>query len=671
MVLRPVPMVKLGFLGLREDEERHLTPLHDLRVAQIEPLRPEAMAELAPERGPDTLRHIADETLRFRGLMAALPRLPVRQPQQFDSVADILEAARRVTIDAEVGELTREDDRLQTEKKAATDTAALLRRLDFYHDRLEYLHSSNFLTFFGEVPTEGLPALEGALPPTADARFLRGPPAGKEEKARFVVVSRLSGADVLSRAAQESGARLTAIPPLDRTPPEELAELEARLRQIDARRAEIHERLDAIAREWYPTVAAIDEALEIENRKSEVLQKLGASRSAFALESWVPARDAERLKTVVSRAVNGRVFFYDVPTHEEPPTMMGNPMGVRRFEFFIRFYSLPQATEWDPTLVFSIVFPLFFGLMLGDWGYGLTILLISLWMIRGFPGARHLPRSGRNFVKMIMGPKGMQQIAYAILPGCALAIGLGFYWDEFFGYHLLSRVVGYRTPMDLMTPHSVSSLLVFAGYIGLGMVVFGFLLGALKDYFHHHRRGALGKSGGVLLAFGIAFLGLAVIHKQDSLAGNPFFDLYLALVIVGVLLLLAGEGIQMGMMGLIEVVSHILSYTRLVGILLASVILAYVINLIAGGLIIGGAIVGIVAGVVIILIGQSFNVILGVFEPGIQGARLIFVEYFSKFYTGNGRPFRAFGGTRTHTVSPIGLDMAPSVTGPIIRTPEH
>ena len=424
MALRPVRMVKIGFLGLREDEERVLTTLHDLRVAQIEPLRPEAMAELAPERGPETLRHVADETLRFRGLMSVLPKVPVPRPQRFESVADILAATERIPIDAEVGELSREDDRLQTEQKATSDTLALLRRLDFYPERLEYLRSASFLTFFGEVAPDRLASLRAALPPTTDARFIVAPTSEKE-KARFLVVSRLAGADALSRAAQENGARLTAMPPLDRTPREEIADLETRLGAVTARRKEIVDRLAALSRDWYPAVAAIDEALEIENRKAEVLQKLGASHAAFALEAWVPARDVERLQSLVSQAAGGRVHFYEIPTLEEPPTIMSNPKGVRRFEFFVRFYSLPQATEWDPTLVFAIAFPLFFGLMLGDWGYGLTILLISLWMIAGFPGARFLPKFGRNFVKMIMGPKGMQQLAYALLPGCALAMGLG------------------------------------------------------------------------------------------------------------------------------------------------------------------------------------------------------------------------------------------------------
>jgi V/A-type H+-transporting ATPase subunit I len=75
-----------------------------------------------------------------------------------------------------------------------------------------------------------------------------------------------------------------------------------------------------------------------------------------------------------------------------------------------------------------------------------------------------------------------------------------------------------------------------------------------------------------------------------------------------------------------------------------------------------------VAGLVIIIIGQSFNVIIGVFEPGIQGARLIFVEYFSKFYTGNGKVFRPFGAPRTHTVSPLeGEGALPA--GPILQAP--
>jgi V/A-type H+/Na+-transporting ATPase subunit I len=665
MGLRPVRMEKVGLIGLRSDEERILTVLHDLRVAQIEPLSAAALAELGPERGSETLRKIGDETLRFRGLLSALPATATPGPRAFASLDEVLQLAATVPIDAEVGALVREDDRLQTELKATDDAVALLGKLDFYGEPLGLLRSKSVLAYYGEGPAEAVARLRAALPASADATFLS---RTVDDAARFLLVGRSSAGEALSTASQREGIRLTSLPDLAGTPAEELERLRSRRAAIEQRRAEIRARRAEIARTWYPVVAAIDEALEVENRKAEALTRLGASASTFALEAWVPSRDVPRLRSVVEEASGGRVHFTSVPTTEEPPTLMSNPRGVRRFEFFIRFYSLPQASEWDPTLVFSIVFPLFFGFMLGDWGYGLVILSISLWMIAGFPGARHLPKSGRNFVKMIMGPKGMQQLAWALLPGCVLAIGLGLFWDEFFGFQVLHALFGYN---PLIKPDkNVGQLLLFAGYVGLGMVVLGFLFGALKEYFHHHRRAVAAKAGGILFAFGIAFFGLAMIHRATSPVAHPIVYAWYALIGAGLALLIGGEGVQAGGLALLEVISHILSYTRLVGILLASVILALVINNISLGMIHAHgatAPVLLLFGLVILVAGQAFNVILGVFEPGIQGARLIFVEYFSKFYSGNGRPFRPFGGHRTHTVPSVDAD---GHVGPILRAPE-
>ncbi len=668
-VLRPERMAKVGLVGLKDDRERILTILHDLRIAQIEALSPAALAELAPERGTETQRAIGDEALRFRGLKSALPAVPVGPPRRFDSLADILAAAKAVPIDAELGELTRESDRLLTEQQATDEGIALLEKLSFYPDRLEVLSGQSFASFFGEGTPAAGAALRAALPPSADAQFLDDPSGS----GAFLVSLRRSSADVLARAAQTEGVHLAALLALTGTPSEALAGLHGRREEVLRRRVAIAERLGAVARDWYPTVAAIDEALQVENRKVEILAKLGAGRTTFALEAWVPLRDVARLDAIVQSATGGRAYLYAVPTTDEPPTLMSNPRGIRRFEFFIRFYSLPQADEWDPTLVFAIAFPLFFGLMLGDWGYGLTILVICLWMIAGFPGARHLPKFGREFVKRIMGPQGMRQLAYALIPGCALAIALGVYFDEFFGYPLLHRTLGYVAPFDPL--RQVGLLLLLAGFIGLGMVTLGFLFGLLKEHFHHHRRGEVGKFGGILFAWGLAFFGLCVLGAKSlgpltargASFANPTFSVAIATLVVGLGLMIGGEGIQNGMMLLIEVLSHVLSYTRLVGILLASVVLALVINDISGGLFAGGAVVGIAIGLVIVVIGQSFNVILGVFEPGIQGARLIFVEYFSKFYTGNGRPFHPFGGARTHTASSVTADgLAPSA---IVRSP--
>jgi|SRR5579875_229698 len=647
-ILRPAKMEKIGIAGLQSDREAILTLLHDLGIAQIEPLSADALHYLAPERPSEQQRRIGEALLRFRGLKSALPEVRVPQRRRFRNLEEVLALAASVTIDDEVARLRREEDRLMTERKAAEDDLEILRKIPFYTDRLSYLTSASVVSFFVEGPVEAWDGLRARLGET-DAQYLVG---GADPKlVRAIVTVRANAAEALNRLVQGPGLKLVALPRGSETPEREAAQREERVKAIDARLSEIHARLGEIAREQFATVAAVEEALTIENRKAEVYAKLGVGRESFALEAWVPQRDRAHLARDLERVSGGRAVLTTIPTRDPPPTLMDNPRGVRGFEFFVRFYSLPQAGEWDPTIVFAIIFPIFFGLMLGDWGYGVAILLICLWMIRGFPGARYLPKFGRNFVKMIMGPNAMRQLAWALLPGCGVAIGLGLYWDEFFGYPLFHNLFGYTPAITPLV--NVGLLLLIAGYIGLGMITLGFLFGALHEHFIGHDRGALGKVGGILFAWGIAFFGLAVIRHQINFSTNPLVYLYLGLLVGGIALLFVAEG-PMGLMGIMEIVSHILSYTRLIGILLASVILAVIFNVIAAGLFHRtGSLLAtplfILLGLIVLLVGQSFNTILGVFEPGIQGARLIFVEHFSKYYHGNGRGFNPLRSNRQYT----------------------
>ena len=94
---------------------------------------------------------------------------------------------------------------------------------------------------------------------------------------------------------------------------------------------------------------------------------------------------------------------------------------------------------------------------------------------------------------------------------------------------------------------------------------------------------------------------------------------------------------------------NIIEYTRIVGILLASVILAHVVKEVFVKDIHGGIVFILIGGIILVL-GQVFNLAIAIFEPGIQGARLLYVEFFSKFYRGNGRQFRPFGSRRKYTL---------------------
>lgn len=159
----------------------------------------------------------------------------------------------------------------------------------------------------------------------------------------------------------------------------------------------------------------------------------------------------------------------------------------------------------------------------------------------------------------------------------------------------------------------------------------------------------IGKVGWLLFGWGIVLIGLALLHHSHV---NPVRHaqgiVYFGLILSGIGLMFYGEGVR-AVMELPSIISHILSYTRIVGILLASVILAGVIDFIFIRTL-HHTLPYIILGIVIFFIGHIFNIILGVFEPGIQGARLLYVEFFSKFYHGNGKPFRPFGTRRKFTV---------------------
>lgn len=429
---------------------------------------------------------------------------------------------------------------------------------------------------------------------------------------------------------------------------EAVSEVRARISQIPAELEEIDRRLSEVTGKYSVQLIAARNAIHDRLEAMDAVPKFGQTEQVFIISGWLPEDRVKEMEDALTNKFGSKVVLtvVEIREHEEEeetPVALHNSSFVRYFEIIYMLSKYPRYGTIDPTMVFAIFFPIFFGLMVGDIGYGLIIMVLGWVVHRKFASKPLVNMAG--FVMTIGG-------AWSILFG---ALYLEFFGDwlarwlglvhEVNGTEEVKYLIGssntiIRYPMDRLEGFTLFfAITIIIGFIHIGI---GLIIGIINGLREHNRKHAMEK-GGLLMVLTGFMLALA----KFGLSWWPSI-----VVMLGILLAVAGvviAGIGGGMGGVVESlvgVGNIFSYARLIAIGLASVIMANVANSLSRQLGEGGWI-GLIVGIVVFVLLHGLNIVIGVFSPSIHSLRLHLVESFGKFFEPakyRYEPFRKTGG---------------------------
>jgi len=392
------------------------------------------------------------------------------------------------------------------------------------------------------------------------------------------------------------------------------------LPRLRPRLAEVEDALDAIADQAAARAAADGPALararadfHDELRALDALALAVQTDHAFVLEGWVPARAYPALAQRIERDLGDTVSIQPVAREawrgREAPVVLANPSIFEPFERLTSMLPLPRYGTVDPTPFVAVFFPMLFGVIVGDVGYGILIALVAalLWWRRG-------PRKSLA--------RDLALIAAAV---ASFTIIFGVVYGELFG-DLGARVFGMR-PLWLHREDAILPFLVGAISLGLVHLLLGLVVAAISR--RRHPREAAGRG---LTALMLALIAVALAAVVDFLPHELFTPAIVALL-VAFPLLVAIEGAT-ALLELVTTVGHVMSYARVMALGTASVMLAGVANQMVGAF--GGAAVG----VVLALLFHLVNFAITLFSPTIHVLRLHYVEFFGTFFSPGGRRYQ-------------------------------
>lgn len=489
--------------------------------------------------------------------------------------------------------------------------------------------------FTGVVPAAQSAAIRQSLRDAVDEVTVAEVGAAGDREAWIVMAHRGRFEEVRSQLALTEFTEVT-FPGLENYPTEEIHRIGEHLDHL----AKEEEGLRARAQELesrHAHARALVEALLSQREAESVRSDFHATDRAFVVTGWLPEARKSTLVEALAPIGSDLDIDFSKPTADDlVPVELTNPWFIRPFEVLTDLYGRPAYGAVDPTPLLAGFFFLFFGMCLGDVGYGIA-LAVAAYLMK---------------TKLDVAP-GVKKFMDLLIAGGISSVLVGVATRSYFALTVeelpaFLRYTPLIDPLDDIITLLVVSIAIGVVHVLLGVFVNVYLqvkAGAWMDAVQDDISTVL-----LLIALGltaatgqVAFLGwgavVAVVLKGHILE-RLFVDRAPVRALIGI-----GSGL-LGIYGLTGFMSDFLSYSRLAALGLSSLLVGQVMNLLAG--MVSGAPwgLGFLAAALILIVGHTFNLVINLLGSFVHPARLQFVEFFSKFYEAGGRVYKPFSRQR-------------------------
>ena len=560
----------------------------------------------------ETLKHY--ETKKG-GLFAARPEKTIGELFSDEAYAAALDTAQAV-LDAQDAR-----SRLAAEKSRLTAVRESFVPWQQLPLPLETLGTQHTRILLGTVPAQtDLEALRARVFEAADEVQLEQISADQQSLYLLVFVHKCA-AEAVGAALREAGFALTTFDGVQGTAAENIRRTDEAIAACEQQDAEKLAELTALAAQKPALQLAFDRCTQ-EISKAQAADRLVHSEKTFCLGGWVPCEDVGKLEALLS----GFCCVWELtdPAPEEYPDVpvkLKNNKLTWPLNMVTEMYSLPAYDGVDPNPLMAPFFILFYGIMMADMGYGLLMILASI----------IITKKSR--------PKGTSGQMFGLMFSCGISTFLmGALTGGFFG-DFLPQLVGIIDPdttfkalPSLFTPLD-DTITILIGAMALGFVQI--VTGMAISFVEKIKKGQIMDAIWEELTWWIVFAGIACMALGVT---NIVLYVGLAMVVVGSGWSAKGFGKVTAIFG--SVYNHvtgyfgdILSYSRLMTLMLAGSVIASVFNTL-------GAIPGnVVFFLLVSVAGNGLNFALNLLSCYVHDLRLQCLEYFGKFYQDGGKPF--------------------------------